>query len=122
MTKTKEKSMAKVRKAARVKAGAAIANRRVPDKTQFALANAATCDARLESIAAEACDCSKKSLEDGLAFVEKLILAKSFESVAYIGSEYTEISFVNCVACLAKIGQRYGDFAKDAVSELPYIV
>lgn len=136
MAKTKEEPLAKVKVAARarhgqgprakaergarVKAEAEVGNLR-PNTQQNAPASAATAAALLETITAEASDYSKKSVENGIAFFEELLGAKSFENVAHIGSEYAKTSYVNFVAYLTKIGEPYTHFAKDAFGELPHV-
>ena len=68
----------------------------------------ATC---LQTIAVEATDYSKKSIENGSAFVEKLLGAKSFESVIRIQSEYANTSYAGFVAYLTKISKLYSKLA-----------
>jgi hypothetical protein len=132
MAKTKEKPPAKLKvmtegaprakaqRGAPVKTEAEIGDLQ-PDKQQDAPANAGTTAARFETIAAEASDYSKKSVENGLAFFEELLGAKSFENVAHTGSEYAKTSYVNLVAYLTKIGELYAKVAKDALRERRYV-
>jgi membrane protein involved in colicin uptake len=70
--------------------------------------------ARFETIAAETIDYSKKSLQNGSAFVEKLLGAKSFESAIHIRSEYAKTSYADFVAYLTKMGGLYAKLAKEA--------
>jgi hypothetical protein len=60
-------------------------------------------------------------VENGFAFFEGLLGAKSFENVAHIGSEYAKTSYANFAAYLTKIGELYTHFAKDAFGELPHV-
>ena len=48
----------------------------------------------------ETIEYSKKSLENGSAFVEKLLGAKSFQSAIYVRSEYAKTSYAALVAYL----------------------
>jgi hypothetical protein len=135
MAKTKENPLAKVKVAGRAKAKGALrakAKRGAPvkteakfgnlqrDKQQNAPASTATTAARFETVAAEASDNSKKSVENGFAFFEELLGARSFEC-AHIGPEYAKTSHVNFVVNLTKIGELCATFAKDALGERPYI-
>jgi len=64
------------------------------------------------AIVAEATDYTKKSLDDRLAFVEKLVGAKSFDSAIQIQSEYAKTSFEGFVAQATKMGELYSNLAK----------
>jgi hypothetical protein len=64
------------------------------------------------AIVAEATDYSKKSLDDRLAFVEKLLGAKSFDRAIEIQSEFAKTSFEGFVAEATKMGELYSNFAK----------
>jgi hypothetical protein len=57
------------------------------------------------AIVAEATDYTKKSLDDRLAFVEKLVGAKSFDSAFRLQSEYVKTSFEGFVAQATKLGE-----------------
>jgi hypothetical protein len=69
-------------------------------------------------IVAEATDYSKKSLDDRLAFVEKLLGAKSFDTAIQIESEYAKTSFEGFVAEATKMGELYSNLAKLAFVNL----
>jgi hypothetical protein len=64
------------------------------------------------AIAGEATNYSKTYLDKRLAFVEKLLGAKSFDTVIQIQSEYAKTSFEDFVAQSKKIGELYSDLAK----------
>jgi len=64
------------------------------------------------AIAGEATNYSKTYLDKRLAFVEKLLGAKSFDTVIQIQSEYAKTSFEDFVAQTKKIGELYSDLAK----------
>jgi hypothetical protein len=66
------------------------------------------------SIAGEATNYSKTYLDKHLAFVEKLLGAKSFETVIQIQSEYAKTSFEDFVAQSKTIGELYSNLAKVA--------
>ena len=91
-----------------------------------------------QTIAAESSEYSKKSFENGSAFFEKLLGAKSFESaiqnsiriyqdvfrgarwvcnendsVIQIHSEYAKTSYEGFVAQAKKMGELYSDLAKE---------
>ncbi len=64
------------------------------------------------AIAAEETDYAKKSLDGRLAFVEKLLGAKSFDSAIQIQSEYAKSFFDGFVAQATKMGELYSSLAK----------
>ena len=64
------------------------------------------------AIAGEATNYSKTYLDKRLAFVEKLLGAKSFDTVIQIQSEYAKTSFEDFVAQSKKIGELYSNLAK----------
>jgi hypothetical protein len=66
------------------------------------------------AIAGEATNYSKTYLDKRLAFVEKLLGAKSFDTVIQIQSEYAKTSFEDFVAQSKKIGELYSNLAKVA--------
>ena len=89
----------------------------VPDysqagKAQLDATTAAT--TILQAIVAEATEYSKKSIDDRLAFVEKLLGAKSFDTVIQIQSDYAKTSYEGFVAQTKKMGELYSDLAKAA--------
>ncbi|WP_026606069.1 phasin family protein [Methylocapsa acidiphila] len=67
-----------------------------------------------QTIAAEATEYSKKSLENSSAFLEKLLGAKSFESAIQIQSEYAKNSYAGFIAQATKLGEIYSNLAKEA--------
>jgi hypothetical protein len=67
---------------------------------------------KILAIAAEVTDYSKQSLDKRLAFVEKLLGAKSLDSVIRIQSEYAKTAIESFVAESTKLGELYSDLAK----------
>lgn len=59
-------------------------------------------------------DYSKKALEDGNAFIEKLSGVKSFEKAIELQTEYAKSSYETFVAESKKIGELYVDLAKQS--------
>ena len=72
----------------------------------------------LQAIAAETTDYSKKSLESGSAFLEKLLGVKSLESAIQLQSEYAKASYADFVAQATKIGELYSNLAKDTLKSI----
>jgi hypothetical protein len=72
----------------------------------------------LQAIAAETTDYSKKSLESGTAFLEKLLGVKSLESAIQLQSEYAKTSYADFVAQATKIGELYSNLAKDTLKSI----
>jgi hypothetical protein len=66
----------------------------------------------VEAIFAEGTDYMKKSVDTRLAFVEKLLGAKSLDTVIQIQSEYAKTSHADFVAQATKMGELYSDLAK----------
>jgi hypothetical protein len=73
------------------------------------------------AIVAEATDYTKKSLDDRLAFIEKLVgaKAKSFDSALRIQSEYAKTSFEGFAAQATKMGELYSNLAKVTFKPFP---
>ena len=65
-----------------------------------------------QMFAAEATDYSKKSLESGSAFIEKLRGAKSLESAIQIQSDYAKSAYAEFVAYLVKMSDLYCNLFK----------
>jgi hypothetical protein len=76
----------------------------------------------LQAMAAETADFSKKSMEDGAAFFEKLRGAKSFESAIQIQSEYAKASYEAYIARAKKIGETYTCLSKDAFKPIEAVI
>ena len=66
----------------------------------------------VEAIFAEGTDYMKKSVDTRLAFVEKLLGAKSLETVIQIQSEYAKTSYAAFVAQATKMGELHSNLAK----------
>ena len=69
----------------------------------------------VQAIAAEASDYSRRSLEHGSSFVEKLFGAASFESALLIQSEYARTSYAGLITYLRKMDELYTNLIKEAV-------
>ena len=74
-----------------------------------------------QAITAETIEYSKKSLENGSAFVEKLLGAKSFQSAIYVRSEYAKTSYAALVAYLTKIGELNTKLATEAFKRRSHV-
>ncbi|MGP8231641.1 MAG: phasin family protein [Methylovirgula sp.] len=68
----------------------------------------------LQTIATEATDYSKRSLETSSAYLEKLVGAKSLDNAIQIQSEYAKVAYEGFVAQTTKIGELYANLAKEA--------
>jgi hypothetical protein len=66
----------------------------------------------VESIFSEATDYTKMSVDARMAFVEKLLGAKSLDTVIQIQSEYAKTSYADFVAQVTKMGELYSNLAK----------
>jgi len=85
-------------------------------KEQFdaAVASAGTFTKGLQAIAAAVTDYSKKSFEDGTAYVEKLAGVKSLDKAIEVQTDYAKAAYETLVAESTKIGEIYADLAKEA--------
>ena len=85
-------------------------------KEQFDAATAAATEVAkgLQAIATEAGDYSKKSFEDGAAFVEKLVGVKKLDKAITLQSEFAKTSYEGFVAQATKMGEMYNAVAKTA--------
>jgi hypothetical protein len=68
----------------------------------------------LQSIFTEGADYTKKSVETRLALGEKLLGAKSFETVIQIQSEYAKSAYADFVTQATKMGEFHSNLAKAA--------
>ncbi len=69
---------------------------------------------QLQAIAAETTDYSKKSLESGSAFVEKLLGVKKLDEAIALQQEFAKTSYEGFVAQTTKLGELYANVAKEA--------
>ena len=67
-----------------------------------------------QAIATEATDYSKKSLESGSAYVEKLLGVKKLDEAITLQSEFAKQSYEGFVAQATKFGEMYATVAKEA--------
>jgi phasin family protein len=79
-----------------------------------AVASAGTFSKGLQAIATAVSDYSKKSFEDGSAFVEKLATVKSLDKAIEVQTDYAKTAYESLVAETTKIGEIYADLAKEA--------
>jgi hypothetical protein len=68
----------------------------------------------LQAIFTEGADYTKKSVEGRMAVVEKLLGAKSFETVIQIQTEYAKSAYADFVAQATKMGELHANLAKAA--------
>ncbi len=74
-----------------------------------------------QALAVETTDYTKKSFENGSAFFEKLLSAKSFENAVEIQTDYVKQSYESFVAEATKFGELYADLARDGAMTLVFI-
>ena len=85
-------------------------------KEQFesAVASATTLQNGAQAIATAVGDYTKKSFEDGNAYVAKLSGVKSLDKAIELQTEYAKSAYESFVAESHKIGELYADLAKQA--------
>jgi hypothetical protein len=76
----------------------------------------------LQTIAAETTDYSKKSLENGSAYFEKLLGANSLDSAIQIQSEFAKTSYEGFVAQVTKISELYSSLMKEAFKPVEGVI
>jgi hypothetical protein len=69
---------------------------------------------QLQAIAAETTEYSKKSVESGSAFVEKLLGVKKLDEAISLQQEFAKSSYEGYVAQVTKLGELYTNVAKVA--------
>jgi hypothetical protein len=67
-----------------------------------------------QAIASEVQDYSKKALDAGSAHVEKLLAVKAFDKALELQTAFAKSSYEGFLAHVTKVGELYGDFAKEA--------
>lgn len=67
----------------------------------------------VQAMAVEMSDYSKKTVEDGSRYVEKLLGAKSLDAVLEVQTEYMKKSYEEAVGKATRFGELYADLAKE---------
>jgi Uncharacterized conserved protein len=76
----------------------------------------------LQSIFAEGADYTKKSVEARLALGEKLLGAKSLESVIQIQTDYAKTAYDDFVAQATRMGELHSNLAKAAFKPAAQVI
>src|SRR3981081_994240 len=76
----------------------------------------------LQAIFTEGADYTKKSAEARLALGEKLLGAKSFDTVVQIQTEYARTAYADFVAQATKMGELHSSLAKAAFKPAEYAI
>ena len=76
----------------------------------------------LQAIFTEGADYTKKSVETRLALGEKLLGAKSFETVIQIQTEYAKTAYADFVAQATKMGELHSNLAKAAFKPAEQVI
>ena len=66
-----------------------------------------------QAVAAEVQDYTKKSIESGSAFFEKLFGVKSLDKAVEVQNEFAKSAYEGFVAHATKVGEIYADAAKE---------
>jgi phasin family protein len=75
-----------------------------------------------QALAVEATDYTRKSFENGSAFVENLLSAKSIENAVEIQTDYVKQSYEAFVSEATKLGELYVGLARDAYQPFESLV
>ena len=92
------------------------------EQLETAVASAGTFQRGIQAIATTVGDYTKKSFEDGNAFVEKLAGVKSLDKVIEAQTEYAKSAQQYFVAESQKVAGLYADLAKQAFKPLEGLV
>ena len=84
------------------------------EQMEAATAAAASVTKGLQTIAAETGEYSKRSLENGSAYLEKLLSARKIEDAVQIQSDFAKTSYEGFVAQATRIGELYATLAREA--------
>lgn len=68
---------------------------------------------KMQAIAAEVADYSRKSFEDSSAAVEKLMGARNIETALEVQSDYVKSAYEGFMSQATKLGDLYGDLARE---------
>ena len=72
------------------------------------------CSKRIQAIAVEMADYSKRAFEQSAAAAEKLLGTKSLDKAFEVQTDYLKTSYEGFVATSTKLGELYADLAKEA--------
>ncbi|OLP43666.1 phasin family protein [Rhizobium oryziradicis] len=90
------------------------ASKKSKEAMDTAVKNYAEVTKNFQSIAAEATEYSKKSVQELTSFVEQLTAARSIETVVELQTKFAKTSYESFVAEATKIGEMYANLAKTA--------
>jgi hypothetical protein len=84
------------------------------DQLEALQAAATEVSKQLQAIAAETTEYSRKSLESGSAFIEKLLGVKKLDEAIQLQQDYAKTAYEGFVAQSTKLGELYANVAKEA--------
>ena len=82
------------------------------EQMEAATAAAASVTKGFQTIAAETSEYSKRSLENGSAYLEKLLSARKIEDAVQIQSDFAKTTYEGFVAQTTRIGELYANLAR----------
>jgi hypothetical protein len=84
------------------------------DHMEATTAAAASVTKGFQTIAAETTEYSKRSLESGSAYLEKLLGARKIEDAVQIQSDFAKTTYEGFVAQATRMGELYANLAREA--------
>ena len=87
------------------------------DNVELATKSFAAAQKGTQAIATEVQDYSKKALEAGSAYVEKLLGVKALDKAVEVQTDFAKSTYEGFVAHATKIGTMYTDLVKEAAKE-----
>lgn len=83
------------------------------DNMDVAMKSFGAVSSKMQAIAAEVADFSKKSFDDNTAAVEKLMGAKSVERAIELQTDFVKSAYEGFVSQATKLGDLYSELAKE---------
>lgn len=88
------------------------------DAAEAAAQSVTTASKGVQTIATEATDFARKSFEQGVGAMERLLGARSVERALEVQTQYAQSAFEGFMAQSAKFGEIYSDIAKQSFKPL----
>ena len=92
------------------------------DNVELATKSFAAAQKGTQAIAAEVQDYSKKALEAGSAYVEKILGVKAVDKAVEVQTEYAKAAYEGFVAHATKLGEMYAAMGKEAAKPFEAVI
>ncbi len=92
------------------------------DNVELATKSFAAAQKGTQAIATEVQDYSKKALEAGSAYVEKILGVKALDKAMEVQTEYAKAAYEGFVAHATKLGEMYTAMGKEAAKPIEAVI